>query len=146
MPPFFCEKLAFFEQKNTFTKINSVRAVLEIFVRDLWFFIFCKTKGCYYWKHNFCRLCVRNPAPGLLQIGLKSEKWQWRHNFLTWRQRQYFLTLFCLVTDRSFMSMSSLVLELWQFSFIRDWPEIRKLEIPPSEFFPISEDWGKLCL
>ena len=34
-----------------------------------------------------------------------------------------------LVTGPSFMSISSLVLELWQFSFIRDWPEIRKSEI-----------------
>ena len=49
-----------------------------------------------------------------------------------------------LVTCRSFMSISSLVLELWQFSFIRDWPEIRKSEIPPSEFCPISGDWGEL--
>ena len=49
-----------------------------------------------------------------------------------------------LVTGPSFMSISSLVLELWQFSFIRDWPEIRKLEIPPSEFCLISGDWGEL--
>ena len=49
-----------------------------------------------------------------------------------------------LVTGRSFMSISSLILELWQFSFIRDWPEIRKSEIPPSEFCPISGDWGEL--
>ena len=28
--------------------------------------------------------------------------------------------------------------------FVRDWPEIRKSEIPPSEFCPISEDWGKI--
>ena len=49
-----------------------------------------------------------------------------------------------LVTGPSFMSISSLVLELWQFSFIRDWPEIRKSEIPPSEFCPISEDWYNL--
>ena len=28
--------------------------------------------------------------------------------------------------------------------FIRDWPEIRKLEIPPSEFCPIPRDWGEL--
>ena len=48
-----------------------------------------------------------------------------------------------LVTGRSFMSISSLVLELWQFSFIRDWPEIRKSEIPTSEFCPLSEDWSK---
>ena len=49
-----------------------------------------------------------------------------------------------LVTGPSFMSITSLVLELWQFSFIRDWPEIRKSEIPPSEFCQKSRDWGKL--
>ena len=51
-----------------------------------------------------------------------------------------------LVTGPSFMSISSLVLELWQFSFIRDWPEIRKSEIPPSEFCPISGDWDKFWI
>ena len=51
-----------------------------------------------------------------------------------------------LVTGPNFMSISSLVLELWQFSFIRDWPEIRKSEIPQSEFFPISGDWGELWI
>ena len=51
-----------------------------------------------------------------------------------------------LVTGPSFMSISSLVLELWQFSFMRDWPEIRKSEIPTSEFFPISGDWSELWI
>ena len=51
-----------------------------------------------------------------------------------------------LVIGSSFMSASSLVLELWQFSFIRDWPEIRKSEIPPSEFCPISGNWGELWM
>ena len=51
-----------------------------------------------------------------------------------------------LVTGRSFMSISSLVLELWQFSFIKDWPEICKSEIHPSEFCPISRDWGELWI
>ena len=51
-----------------------------------------------------------------------------------------------LVTGPSFMPISSLVLKLWQFSFIKDWPEIRKSEIPMSEFFPISEDWGELWI
>ena len=46
----------------------------------------------------------------------------------------------------TFMSISSLVLELWHFSFIRDWPEIRKLEIPPSKFCRISGDCGELCI
>ena len=51
-----------------------------------------------------------------------------------------------LVTGLGFMSISSLVLELWQFSFIRDWAEIRKSEIPSSEFCSICGDWGKLWI
>ena len=51
-----------------------------------------------------------------------------------------------LVIGPSFMSISSLVMELRQFSFIRDWPEIGKSEITPSEFCPISGDWGKLWI
>ena len=47
--------------------------------------------------------------------------------------------LWSLVTAPSFVSISSLVLKLSQFSFIRDWPEIRKSEIPPSEFWPNLE-------
>ena len=46
-----------------------------------------------------------------------------------------------LVTAPSFMTISWLALELWQCSFIKDWPEFRKSEIHPSEFFPISGDW-----
>ena len=43
----------------------------------------------------------------------------------TWNFFDAVLFLFSiLVTGPSFMSISSLVLELWQFSFIRDWPEI----------------------
>ena len=49
-----------------------------------------------------------------------------------------------LVTDPSFMSISLVVLEFWQLSFVRDWPEIPKLEIPSSEFFSTSGDWGEL--
>ena len=43
-----------------------------------------------------------------------------------------------LVTGPSFIPILSLVLELWQFSFIRDWAEIRKSEITSSEFCPIE--------
>ena len=49
-----------------------------------------------------------------------------------------------LVTGPSFMSISWLVLELWQFLFIKGWPKIQKSEIPPSEFCPISWDLDKL--
>ena len=55
-----------------------------------------------------------------------------------------FFLLLILVTGPSFMPITSLVLDLWQFSFIRDWSEIRKSEILLSEFCPISGDWGEL--
>ena len=57
------------------------------------------------------------------------------------------VALFCLtrlVTGSSFTSILSLVLQLWQISLIRDWPEIRKSEIPPSEFCTVSGDWSEL--
>ena len=38
---------------------------------------------------------MQTPTSELLQIDQKSKKWQWCHNFPTWRQRQSFLTLFC---------------------------------------------------
>ena len=60
------------------------------------------------------RPCFRNPPSGLLRIGHKSKK----------------------IMTSQFDDMTS--------SIIRDWPEIRKLEITLSEFFPISEDWSKL--
>ena len=77
------------------------------------------------------------------------KKWQRRHNFLTWRHHQTFFDvvlflLITLVTSPIFMSTLSLVLESWQFPVIRDWREIRKSEIPPSEFYPISRHWGEL--
>ena len=49
-----------------------------------------------------------------------------------------------LVTGASFMPISWLVLKLWSFSFIKDWPEIRKWEILLPEFCPLSRDWGRL--
>ena len=55
-----------------------------------------------------------------------------------------FLKFFCFscqITGSSFMSISSLVLELWQLPCIRDWPEIGKSEIHQSEFCSISGDW-----
>ena len=55
-----------------------------------------------------------------------------------------FFDFFWLVfTDPSFMSISSLVLKLWQFLFIRDSPEIRNSEKTPSGFCPVSGDWGE---
>ena len=48
-----------------------------------------------------------------------------------------------LVIGPSFMLMSWLALELWQFSFIKDWPEIRKPVILLSMSCLISGEWGQ---
>ena len=93
------------------------------------------------------RLCVRNLFTGLLQAGHNSEIWQWHYNLPTWCHRRFFdvvLFLFStLVTGPSFIPISSLVLVLWLFTFIRDWPEIWKSKIPRLSF-AISGDRGKL--
>ena len=63
----------------------------------------------------------------------------------TWSHSEFFLTpLLILVIGPSFMSISSLVPELWQFPFISDWPEIGKSKISPSKFDLIYGDWGEL--
>ena len=49
-----------------------------------------------------------------------------------------------LVSGPGLLWISSLVLELWQFLLIKDWPEIRQLKITLSVFFAISENWGTL--
>ena len=107
-------------------------------------FSFRKIKGYCKWKLKFYRLCVQNPDSGLIQIGHKLEKWQGRQDLTTWRHRPFFDVVLFLVssfeTVPTFKSISSLILELWQFSFIRDWPGIQKLEISPFEFCPISWD------
>ena len=49
-----------------------------------------------------------------------------------------------LVTGPRLMSISSVILELWQLSFIRNEPETWKSKLPLFEFCPISGHWGKL--
>ena len=71
----------------------------------------------------------------------KIEKMTMTSQFVNMTSSQIFLTLLCfscqgLVTGPSFMSISPLVLELLQFSFIRNWAEIQKSEIPPFNFLP----------
>ena len=83
---FFCKKEGFLSKKLAFLKAITWELCERVFSSV---FSFCKTKGYHYWNHNFCRLCVRNPASGLLRIGQKCEKWQlvifkffWRYFFL----------------------------------------------------------------
>ena len=66
---------------------------------------------------------------------------------MVWTSTFFDVALFLLsrlVTGPSFMSISSLVQELWQLPFVRYWPEIPKSDILPSEFYQTSGDWGEL--
>ena len=77
---------------------------------------------------------IRLPDCFELAINWKNENYViifWHYVIVRLFWRILFL-LSSLVTGSNFMSMSSLHLEIWQFSFIRDWPEIRKWEIPIS--------------
>ena len=95
-------------------------------------------------------LCLESglqSAPNWPKIREMTMMWQ----FSDMTSSSNFLEIFLfflssLVTGPSFKSISSLVLESWQFYFIRDWPEIRKSEIPSSEFCPISGDWDELWI
>ena len=49
-----------------------------------------------------------------------------------------------LVIGPSFMSISWLILELWPFSFIKDWPETRKSETHLCDFCPVSRERREL--
>ena len=147
MSAFFCKKLAF--KISVSKKVPLLKAIVwELCLRFFSFvFSFCKTKSYYYWKHNFCWLCLQNPASRLLQIGQKPKKWQWRQNSLTRRQHQFFLCCFVSLVKFSYWCKFHVSIvtgfEIMTISFIREWPEIWKSEIPWSEFFPISGDWAK---
>ena len=68
--------------------------------------------------------CLRT-APNWPKVRKMTMKWQFLDMTSSSEFFDVVLFLFSnLVTGPSFMSISSLVLELWQFSFIRDWPEI----------------------
>ena len=146
MSAFFCKKIAFFVQECTFTQSNSVRAVLEIFINL--FSVFVRKKVTITENITFADSVSGIRPPDCFKL-TRNPKFDndvtifWHDVKVTF----FWVVLFrlsSLVTGRSFMSISLLVLELWQFSFIMDWPEIWKLEIPPSDFCQISEDWGKL--
>ena len=57
----------------------------------------------------------------------------WHHLIVTFFDVALFL-LSRLVTGPRFMTISALTLELWQFSFIKDWPEIRNRKYPVCVF------------
>ena len=128
MSVFFCKKFAFFCQKSRFTPSNSVRAVLEIFWSC---FQFLSDKRLLLLKILLMQTLY--PESSLWTNWPEIRKMTMTSQFsnMTSSSNVFDVALFLLsrlATGPSFMSISSLVLELSQFSFIRDWPEIRKSE------------------
>ena len=93
-------------------------------------------KGYYEWK---CKFLVGH-ASGIWLPDCSKLDINWKNDrgvticrddiivfFLFWRCHFFLVKL---VTGPSFMSASLLALELWQFSFIRDWSETRKSKYP----------------
>ena len=136
MSSFYWKKSSFFGKNGTFIQSNTARAVLEIFY-------FCFTINENFTDYPFG---IRLPDFSKLFTDRKNDNdvTNYRHEFIA---KLFVVVVFLwsnLVTGQSFMSILSLVLKLWQFSFIRSWSEIWKSEITPSAFCPISGDWGKL--
>ena len=105
-------------------------------------------KGYHLWKFKFYRPCVRDRYPNCSKLAIN---WKNNNGVIIFRDDvivKFFwrccVFLLSLVNGPNFKSLSLLVLELWQFSFLRDWPEIWKLETPSLEFCPISRDWSEL--
>ena len=133
-----------------------VRIMLETWnlVRELCYRLFSSVFSFVRWKvaiNEYISVTdyasgIRLPDCSKLAINRKKDNdvTIFQHDVIDKFFWRYFVSLVKFSFWSSFMSISSLVMELLQFSFISDWPEIRKSETPPSEFCPISVDWDKL--
>ena len=142
---FFTMNQHFFGQNSTFTQSNSVRAVRDFLAL---FSVSVRWKVTVNENVSFtgCAFGIRLPDCSKSAINLKNDNDVTIYHMPS-SPNFFDVNLFLLlnlVVGPSFMSISSLVLQLWQFTFIRDWPEIQKSEIPLSEFCPLSGDWDKL--
>ena len=135
MSAFLCKKIAFFIRKSTLLKVE-----IRDFVRDfsVLFSVFVRKKVTTTENVTFadsvsevrpmgCSKLAKNP------VNDNDVTIFWHDVNVKFFDVALFL-LSSLVTGPCFMSISSLVLELSQFSFIKDWPEIQKLKISHLSF------------
>ena len=141
MSAFFCKKSAFFSKNKTFTRSSIVRAVLAIFNSV---FSFCKIAVTVNENISFTDYAsgIRLSDCSKLAKNRKNDsdvtisrydviiKFFWHCLFL----------LSSLVTGSNFMSISLLVLELWQFSFIR--VDQKSPEIGNTPIWVLHNIWG----
>ena len=113
MSTFFCKKLAFYVQKSTFTQSNSVKAVLEVFQL---FSVFVRQEVTITENITFADSLSGIQSPDCSKL-VKNSK---NNNDVTFSRHDINVKFFDVVlfllssldTDRGFMSISSLVLEL----------------------------------
>ena len=125
-----------------------MRAVLEVFL--VLFSVFVQQKVTVTENITFAESVsgIQSPDCSKLAKNLENDNdatisWHDVNIQFFWH---YFVSLVKFSYWSNFVSLSWPVLELWQFPFIRNRPEIWKSEIPPSEFRPISGDWGELWI
>ena len=99
-------------------------------------FSFCKIKGYSEWKYRFYRYAsgIRLPHCSKLTVN-----WKNGNDIIIFRHdvNVVLFLLTSIATGPGFMLISSLVVKLWQFLFIKDWPEIQKSKITPSVWLNI---------
>ena len=133
----FLQKISTFWQKYFSYSKQQCESCLKIFLVS--FSVFLRQKVAFnenvsftdyaskIWLSGFSKLAINWKNDNDVTICRNDVKVNFFHVFLS--------LLSSLVTGPSFMSISSLVLELWQFTFIRDWSEIGISELHSSEFW-----------
>ena len=144
MPAFFSKKLLFFVQKSTFTQSNNVAAVLVLFS------VFIRKKVTITENITFADYIsgIRPPDCSKLTKNPKND------SNVTISRHEVIVKFFwrCIVSLAKFSYWSKSHANVITGSgimiifFVRDWSEIRKSEIPRSEFCPISRDWSELWI
>ena len=117
----FCKRSGFFRMSNTFTQSDSVRAVLEFLVLISVLIIW---KANVYGNISFTDHESGFRLPGCSKVDLKWENDNDRRICQYDEFVKSLLTLLwfpCQVSFLTFISVSSLLLELWKFSFTRDY-------------------------
>ena len=111
-----------FAKNYTFTQSNCVRDFLVLFS------LFVRLKVTVNENVAFKDYASRIRLPDCFKSSINrknnNEVLICRHDVVAKFFDVVLFPLSILITGPSFMSISSLVLELWQFSFIEDWPEI----------------------
>ena len=146
MSAFFLQKINVFRPKKYLYSKQQCESCVRDFL--VLFSGFVRQKGTNTENITFADSGIRPPGCSKLAKNPKNEKvvtifWNDVIAKLFWRS---FVSLVKFSYWSKFHVNISTGSGIMTIFFIRDWPEIRKSEIPPSEFFPMSGDWAELWI